>query len=67
MCRLLIFNANQTGMYVFQPIFLNTNKPSTLHSYLQKKFLACKSSLVSQHMYCKLDTALYSHKNDFLK
>ena len=27
-------------------LFLNINKPSTLHSYLQKIFLACKSSLI---------------------
>ena len=38
MCRLLIFHANQTGMYIFEPVFINVNKPSMLQSYLQKKF-----------------------------
>ena len=38
--------------------FQNVNKPSTLHSYLQNKFLASKSSLILWHMYCKLDTAI---------
>ena len=38
--------------------FQNVNKPSTLHSYLQNKFLASKSSLILQHKYCKVDTAI---------
>ena len=33
MCRSLIFRANQTGMYIFEPVFINVNKPSMLQSY----------------------------------
>ena len=47
----------QSNMYIFEPVFINVNKPSMLQSYLQKKFLVCKSNLVEQHMYCKLDTS----------
>ena len=60
MCCSLIFHANQTGMYMFEPIFINVNKPSMLQSYLQKKFLVCKSSLVEQHMHCELDTSIWT-------
>ena len=44
--RSLIFNANQTGMYIYFNLFLNVNKPSTKYSYLQRNFLACKGSSV---------------------
>ena len=46
MCRSLIFLANQTGMNIFEPVFINVNKSLTLQSDLQKKFQVCKSSLV---------------------
>ena len=45
--------------------FQNVNKPSTLHSYLQNKFLASKSSLILWHMYCKLDTAIIDITRSF--
>ena len=30
MCRSLIFDAKPTGKYIFQPIFVNVNKPSNI-------------------------------------
>ena len=45
--------------------FQNVNKRSTLHSYLQNKFLASKSSLIVWHMYCKLDTAIIDRTRSF--
>ena len=39
--------------------FQNVSKPSTLHSYLQNKFLASKSSLIAYILYTG-----YSYRNN---
>ena len=57
MCCSLIFHANQTGMYIFEPIFINVNKPFDVTKLSIKEVPGLQKQLSLKYMYCKLDTA----------